>query len=53
MSKYKYPGERLFSQRCEQCHGPMFRDVDDTIWCPMCQSRKMKAEKIRRLRRKP
>ena len=52
MSKYDYPGERLFSKGCRQCHGPMFRDVDDTLWCPMCQSRKEKAE-MAKLRRKP
>ena len=51
MSKYNFPGERLFSNGCKQCHGPLFRDVDDTIWCPMCQSRKEKAE-IAKLRRK-
>ena len=52
MSKYDYPGERLFQQRCEECHGPLFRDALDNVWCPKCTDRKMKAE-IKRLRRKP
>ena len=42
MSKYDYPGERLFGARCEACDGPMFRDCDDSIWCPRCSERRMR-----------
>jgi rubredoxin len=36
MSKYDYPGERVFGKRCGDCGGVIFRDIDDSIWCPKC-----------------
>ena len=42
MSKYDYPGEWLVDTHCETCDGPLFRDCDDSIWCPRCSQRQMR-----------
>jgi uncharacterized Zn finger protein (UPF0148 family) len=39
VSKYDYPGERLPWRQCERCGGPVFRDTDDSVWCPKCTKR--------------
>jgi len=52
MSKYDYPGERLFGARCETCDKPLYRDTDDVLWCPRCSQRQKIMQAIRRRPRK-
>lgn len=49
MSKYDYPGERLLN-RCGECGGPLFRDIDDSLWCPACEKKRFRAHILEKLR---